>query len=1378
MKKGSMLTALLLAMVMCFSGFAVAESMPVVDDLVLTSDEQANTGTEVTGFTLANYQQQQEAMAMYSAMVATTTLKDFYDQLASAYYADEAVRALFTVEWTNALYAHADELYALEDPADEDAYNLYEEVSALIAWVFGSDDARGFVSPNQNYTFVGGESITKTTVNQTVTWTLSNGTAATVWIDGPIIINGGATLTIEGAGIMRRGSNHTGRELFNIHSGAKLIIKGDSADAIIINGDHESGCTKVEGAKLGSMIRSDSNLELTNVKLINNWVTGYVRDHTVTDTDDTADNFAGGAITLADGTNTTTIIKNCTFENNQGTAGGAIYVTRAGTGTITIEDTTFKDCIATSAKVGNAYAGGGAIFVDGRPSTGDTLTKYADYTISLYNVTIDGCDSEGCGSAIYLHDRGEARVTMTNCTVTNCVSSASSCGTIRCDGNGSYQLTVDNCHIYNNTSKGHGGGIYWNALGKGAELKVTNGTIIEGNTASSMGGGLFVEGSKMDVTDTIIRNNTANMGGGIGIKTFADSAYKDDSSVAGRSFNLTLGAGVEIVNNTALTKGGGISYDITSGVPASGFVFNYTNAGAIISNNKVSNDEGATYTGVGGGIAIINDMATNAETFDYPEYKANTRIESGEISNNQATDGAGIHIDIGSFTMTGGTIENHTTTGNGAGVYLQNGDFSITGGTIKNNNAAAGAGAYVSGGDFTIGGTANMQDNVATTNGGAAYVSGGAFSMTGGAMTSNEAAANGGAAYLIGGSFDMTGGSITENNAANGAGAYVTKDTATNAESNFTMSGTAVMTKNTAANGLGGAVYVNGGDFTMNNGTIGGEGSANSAKNGGAVYVTGGEFLMNDGNIIYNTATGNGGAVYMADGDFTMKYGHIDNNIANNGGAVYMAGTSAVLTMESGYMNNNTADKLDDVADLDVAGGDGGAIFANGGKLYIGVNGCGGGEDTSKHASDRTHPVIKDNESDDCGGGISIANEGEVYLYCCIAVDNKALHKGVGKNVFMNGGIVHLYDGADVGDPRDPDLVIIGGELINEITQYEMVELHYHQDQDVNSMDMVGLAAKAEVINLPDGDYFLTKQDGYTFVGWTTEGGTEHVQDKSQYKESGAPYDVPNNDIEELHLYGLWAPSTNYITYIDGMTGEVIAGHQAASYQLEKAATSDTVIQAAQKPGYAVARWYIYQDTTTKNANWGFEYEPQYIEGKEKTFENLDFSKMQYIDLEKVGTPYTLNTGNKRFGDLVLIAIFEPQFASMKITKMPAIAEGNFIFRITGDPLDDALDDVDMYVTAKAGADNAVLINELPVGSYTVTEQTDWSWRYGTVTSVSPDNAKGMESVNVTIDNPAQTEEVTFTNTKDNHLWLDAEDAEHNELGVTAPVVTGAPASN
>ena len=32
MKKGSMLTALLLAMVMCFSGFAVAEDVPVSYD--------------------------------------------------------------------------------------------------------------------------------------------------------------------------------------------------------------------------------------------------------------------------------------------------------------------------------------------------------------------------------------------------------------------------------------------------------------------------------------------------------------------------------------------------------------------------------------------------------------------------------------------------------------------------------------------------------------------------------------------------------------------------------------------------------------------------------------------------------------------------------------------------------------------------------------------------------------------------------------------------------------------------------------------------------------------------------------------------------------------------------------------------------------------------------------------------------------------------------------------------------------------------------------------------------------------------------------------------------------------------------------------------
>lgn len=77
-----------------------------------------------------------------------------------------------------------------------------------------------------------------------------------------------------------------------------------------------------------------------------------------------------------------------------------------------------------------------------------------------------------------------------------------------------------------------------------------------------------------------------------------------------------------------------------------------------------------------------------------------------------------------------------------------------------------------------------------------------------------------------------------------------------------------------------------------------------------------------------------------------------------------------------------------------------------------------------------------------------------------------------------------------------------------------------------------------------------------------------------------------------------------------------------------------------------------------------------------------------------------------------------------------------FVFHVQGG-------EVDMIVTVQGAG--PVTVADLPIGAYTVTEQTDWSWRYTPV-----ENAKS-----VTLD-PGTTNTVTFVNTRDKTDWLDA----------------------
>ncbi len=92
-----------------------------------------------------------------------------------------------------------------------------------------------------------------------------------------------------------------------------------------------------------------------------------------------------------------------------------------------------------------------------------------------------------------------------------------------------------------------------------------------------------------------------------------------------------------------------------------------------------------------------------------------------------------------------------------------------------------------------------------------------------------------------------------------------------------------------------------------------------------------------------------------------------------------------------------------------------------------------------------------------------------------------------------------------------------------------------------------------------------------------------------------------------------------------------------------------------------------------------------------------------------------------------------------------------FIFTVTG------ADNFSMTVAMAAG--QSVTIADLPVGTYTVTEQTDWSWRY------EPDAAS--KTVNLSSDAT-----VTFTNTRnttDKIYWLDGNHSANNLFNGQAP---------
>ena len=327
-------------------------------------------------------------------------------------------------------------------------------------------------------------------------------------------INNNVAVTGPGAGqltVQRSPQAAQNFEIFWINAGKTVSISGMT----ISNGRN--------GANSGGGVTNFGNLTLTNVTLNGNQAgpggaiySGgplTVTGSTITNNTSTTQ---GGAIFCDYNVFavSTVNITNTTISSNSATSGGGVYVLGAN---VTISGGTISS--------NNATNGGGA-YVMG-PDGSLTLTGRA--TIGGNN----GATANGGG--VYLANgamqaQGGQLNMNNNSTISgnNAVNGAGIYG----DSRGSMMIT-GNSTVSGNTATGDGAGIY---TAGGATL---NGANITGNTATGDGGGIRNTGT-YSMTGSTVSGNRARNGGGIR-----------------NSGTESLGAGNQIVNNTATAAGGG-----------------------------------------------------------------------------------------------------------------------------------------------------------------------------------------------------------------------------------------------------------------------------------------------------------------------------------------------------------------------------------------------------------------------------------------------------------------------------------------------------------------------------------------------------------------------------------------------------------------------------------------------------------------------------------------------------------------------------------------------------------------------------------------------------------------------------------------------------
>lgn len=255
------------------------------------------------------------------------------------------------------------------------------------------------------------------------------------------------------------------------------------------------------------------------------------------------------------------------------------------------------------------------------------------------------------------------------------------------------------------------------------------------------------------------------------------------------------------------------------------------------------------------------------------------------------------------------------------------------------------------------------------------------------------------------------------------------------------------------------------------------------------------------------------------------------------------------------------------------------------------------------------------------------------------------------------------------------------------------------------------------------------KRDGYVFIGWF-------------YKDGDAekPFSFTMPITKDYDLYPKFSEPkevTYTVHYYKQGTTEQVADDRTKSVMIGTTVTEKAKMgkELNLVPGDKQNKYYptntstsviinqinqeiIFYYTEATNVTYTVYY--QDANGKDlltPRTENTEYSTVteQYVPIPgyaprqfSITQDLTANSEQNK-----IIFIYDPTLTTLTIQKQGCedIDENQtFLFHVKGSPADPNTKDIDLTVTVHGNGQTTV--TDLPVGNYTVTEETEWSWRY------------------------------------------------------------------